>query len=455
MENKEKLVDILQRMSSDYIPEQKAAVDEFMQEGFSTKILFDIINKNPQPNLVSMFFYISGKRSDEETLNAWNYLRYRFEQTPDKFICNDNKSSYNPKDLADDDYRYLLYAARKYLIIKNKINVFLKYLQKIQIEASAIVKDALSRLDIELDNIYSEPYNDYNERIIFSARSEACKFKPEIKPQPTRRNLTNYELDIISLVSTLDDECCNILHKQGTAILFFRQWLIHFFLLQLPYNMSLNMFFDSINKEQLIDYVGYNEYVINIIIDGLNKTNKYSKDKQNYKIIIVNEKPSKKSTNKEIKKVEKAFQEMRDYVLTFSFDDFIIEADKKSIYPNRDRQEQYFRKDINLYNKYMDSKQSNCSYYRYDRPYFPDIPCPYYKAIEKLKNIFRNHLDLGFTVWDFSDDLYEQKDIDFCLDLLNRAEEIFILSFEEDKHNYENAVIDTNLYYYFKQTKKT
>lgn len=89
-------------MQSDYSPEHKAAAKEFIKEGFPTNVLFSLIQKFQQPNLVSMYFYISGKRTDTKTQNAWNYLRQRIEAIPDSFISN----TYSPEKLSPEN-RYL------------------------------------------------------------------------------------------------------------------------------------------------------------------------------------------------------------------------------------------------------------------------------------------------------------------------------------------------------------
>lgn len=135
MPDQSKLAEILCRMQSDYIPEHKAAADDFLKEGFPTSVLFSIIQRFKQPNLVSMYFYICGKRSDEETLNAWHYLRQRFEATPEKFVT----SSYNPWDLSDED-RYLLFSARKYLLIEGKSKTFIPYVEQIKNEAVPLMQ---------------------------------------------------------------------------------------------------------------------------------------------------------------------------------------------------------------------------------------------------------------------------------------------------------------------------
>lgn len=132
--NQERLNEILEHMRSNIISEHKAAADEYIREGFPTAILFKEAEQTRQPNLVSMYFYVSGKRSDNETLDAWHYLQKRFLATPQEFISN-----YDPFCLSDEN-RYLLFSARKYLIKASKIPIFFDHLVEAEKEVEQSIK---------------------------------------------------------------------------------------------------------------------------------------------------------------------------------------------------------------------------------------------------------------------------------------------------------------------------
>ena len=288
-------------MKSDYVPEHQAAADDFMSEGFSTEVLLSLIKKDPQPNLVSMYFYISGNRSDEEVLMAWEYLRYRFELEPESF---DGGNSYSPNSLNDTN-RYLLYAARKYLITKSKFNIFLTHLKSVQDEASLVIKSALSTLDVNLDNTDESSFDPGdNERLIFNARFDVQSALPDFELFPTRRNFSDEELEIVSHAANLDKECSAILGKPTIPILLYRRWLVDFFLRRPPSQLKLQDLFPPVSaKEDLVPFVGYDGSTIDYL----------------YKEITDPTRPKGRITVDEIKS---AFQKMRTMVLSFPFDDY-------------------------------------------------------------------------------------------------------------------------------------
>lgn len=312
-----RLNEILQRMQNDYIPEHKAAADEFINEGFPTEVLLSIIEENPQPNLVSMFFYISGKRSDDEVLRAWNYLRRRIENEPDRFnLCSLNTrspGSFNP-NLLDADNCYLMFAARKYLM--GKRTVFRSHIDSVKAEAQSLVR----------------------------------------------------YLDILDLDSPI--------------VVIYYQWLVNFFSEYIP-------------KEKRL--------------------------KDNYSI------EKKSITDDDIKM---SFQRMRDLVLNFSFDDYIAEAEKISEYPNPKR-----------WKENMLNPKKYAGRTLFGRPFFPDVPCPYYDAVENLV----------YADYSLRHMLNECDDVDFRIDILNRFEEIALLKRQSNRHAYEQAVASTSLFFYLEQ----
>ena len=299
MPDQSKLTEILSHMKSDYVPEHQAAADDFMSEGFPTEVLLSLIKKDPQPNLVSMYFYISGNRSDEEALAAWEYLRYRIEMNPEEFEAD----FYDPTSL-DGVYRYLLFAARKYLITIPKFSVFLTHLKRIQDDAALVIKSALSTLDVNLDNTdEASAYPGDNERLIFNARYDVQSALPDFELFPTRRNFSADELEIVSHAAHLDKECLAILGKPTIPILLYRRWLVDFFLRNPPSQLKLHDLFPPVSvKEDLIPFVGYDGSTINYL----------------YKEITDPARPKGRVTVDEIKS---AFQRMRTMVLSFPLDD--------------------------------------------------------------------------------------------------------------------------------------
>lgn len=301
MGRKDELTEILHRMQSDYIPEHTAAADEFIQKGFSPKVLLAIIKRTPQPNLVSMYFYICGKLSDEKVLDAWTYLRYRFELEPEKFDAN---NSYSPHSL-DDDYRYLLFSARKYLITESKFLVFLDHLKSVQDDAASVIKSALSTLDVNLDNTDDSSLDlGDNERLIFNARFDVQSALPDFELFPTRRNFSDEELEIVSHAAHLDKECLAILGKPTIPILLYRRWLVDFFLRCPPSQLKLQNLFPPVSaKEDLVAFVGYDGSTIDYL----------------YKEITDPARPKGRITVDEIKS---GFQKMRNMVLSFPLDGY-------------------------------------------------------------------------------------------------------------------------------------
>lgn len=304
MNDQRHLSEILHRMQSNYKPERRAAADEFIQKEFSTEILRTLIQKTPNPNLASMYFYVSGRRSDKETLAAWEYLRQRFETDPEKF----ESDFYDPSAL-DDTCSHLLYAARKHLITKSKFKVFLTHLKCVQDDAAFIIRTALSTLDINLDT----PYHDDNEQLIFLARHYVQKVLPDFAVEPIRRNFSPEELEIVSHVTQLDRECMAILGKPMIPILLYRRWLVNFFLICPPANLDIQMLFPTVTtKENLIPFVGYDTNIIDILYCKI--TNPVLPDA---KIMA--------KTEITINEIKSAFHKMRNMISYYSSGDNIGE----------------------------------------------------------------------------------------------------------------------------------
>lgn len=334
MPDQSKLTEILSHMKSDYVPEHQAAADDFMSEGFPTEVLLSLIKKDPQPNLVSMYFYISGKRSNEETLAAWIYLRHRFELEPEKFNAGD---LYSPHFL-EDDYKHLLYAARKHLITLEKFRVFITYQKNVQAE------------------IHSNNYSD------------------------------------------------------DSPVIAYYQWLINFFLIYPPSGIKLGELIGTLPiDESLASLVGYDKRAFKQLCDQLSRSDEV---KEIYP----------KKINATSNEIQRAFQNMRDLVMTFSFDKYINEARRIS-------------------------KHRNAGNFLHGRPYFPDVPCPYYEAVDKIMNIENS----TYFVWSIRNFLNECDDIPLRIDMLNRIEKLLVLKQKRNAQKYESAVIATNIYFYFEQ----
>lgn len=120
--------DLLQSMMADFIPEHKKAADQYVQLGGTTQHLLDFIRNelSPNENLVSVMFYIAGKESNAASRNAWEYLRSRFNKNPELFRV----ASYSAHDL-EPTSRYLMFAARKYLIKDDRLGVFIEQLRNV------------------------------------------------------------------------------------------------------------------------------------------------------------------------------------------------------------------------------------------------------------------------------------------------------------------------------------
>lgn len=334
MPDQSRLTEILSRMQSDYIPEHQAAADDFMSEEFPTEILASLIKANPQPNMVSMFFYISGKRNDAETLAAWEYLQYRFESEPQKFNAGD---SYNPHFL-DNDYRYLLFAARKYLISLAKFSIFIVHLKKVQSQVKS-------------------------------------------KSQ-----------------------------SENSSDVLYHQWLINFFLVYPPSGVKLGELIATIAiDESLASLVGFDEQAFGRLTAQLACRNA-GKDAHAKKGSI------------SVDEIQNAFKEMRDMIMNFSFDNYIANAQKVS-------------------------RERNSGKFLHGRPYFSDVPCPYYTAVDRLIDVEKD----TYFVWSIRNFLNECEDVSIRLDMLNRIEKILALRSKRSKRAYEEAIISTNLYFYFEQ----
>lgn len=382
MNDQKQLAEILYRMQSEYSPEHRAAADEFIQRGFSTEILCPLIQNTPNPNLVSMYFYVSGKRSDKETLAAWEYLRQRFEMDPGKF----ESDVYRPSSL-DDTCRYLLYSARKYLITNPKFHVFLTHLKCVQEDAAFIIKTALSTLDIHLDNIHSIPYHDDNEQLISLARRCVQEVLPNFAVEPTRRNLSAEELEIVSHVTKFDRECLAILNRPMIPILLYRQWLVNFFLICPPSNLDLREFFPSLSaKEDLIPFVGYDTNIINLIYKKITDSGS-----PETKIVAKSE-----ITTTEIKSV---FQRVRNMVLYCTSDNICV-----------------------------------------------DVLSSYHEALDEVLELDKTRL-----TWSIRNLLYEHTNTKLCIEMLKRIENILILLQSNDSEAYADAIISAAFYFYFEQ----
>lgn len=331
MPDQSKLAEILCRMQSDFVLEHIAAADDFIKEGFPTNALFSIIQGFQQPNLVSMYFYISGKRNDEETIKAWIYLQRRFEADPNGFVAN----SYSPMLLSDEN-RYLLYSARKYLLIDGKFRLFRSYLEIIKQKAVPLMQEELSA------------------------------------------------------------------DKTAPAIVIFYQWLQNFFAVYTP------------NKTKSRE------------LSSLQKGNK--------KVQVLEE-------------LHQAFQKMREMVTNFSFDQYIAEAEQISEYPNWMR----YWEDRDAYNAVPHKYPAHM---RYDRPFFPDVPCPYYDAVDNLSRL----------AWELPDNsprdligalpeiLNRSNNVSFRLEILNRVQNTVIAYQNSDWKIYRKELISTYLYLDFEQT---
>lgn len=433
MPDQSKLAEILYRMQSDTIMEHTAAADDFLKEGFPTTALLSIIEKVQQVNLVSMYFYICGKRSDQEALNAWHYLYRRFEARPEQFISN----TFSPWDLSDEN-RYLLFSARKYLITTDKINVFFTYLESIKQDAEKYIKAVLEKLDESLDSRDNQD-SSFNSRYIEHIRHIIDR---EVSSSIIKSggNLTNQELNAACQVTTLDiyAYCCSIQNVKVIPLLLYRQWLLFFFLETGPRKQikSTDILGQIYNRDFLIRYIGYNSnFIDSILSKGFPSSNRRSKASNS---------PPKKKIRTDI--INETFQNMRDMVVNFSFDEYISEAEKKSEFPNLLR----YYENRDLYNS---TPHKHPAEMRYGRPFFPDVPCPYYDSVEELSKIYqlKQFMYIGFGVSSFAEVLYTRTDIDFCLNLLNQAESVLLLSIGSDKKKYVMEALSSNMYFFFEQ----
>lgn len=124
----------LEKMASD---ERNGLVDDYMRAGGTAESLLEALSGGvaPNPYLVSAYFFISGKESDEATLYAWSYLQNRIMHTPSSFAV----SSFHPSSLEETEH-YLLYAARKHLLTKSRENAFLVHQQTVEDSLSPAAK---------------------------------------------------------------------------------------------------------------------------------------------------------------------------------------------------------------------------------------------------------------------------------------------------------------------------
>lgn len=145
-----------------------------------------------------------------------------------------------------------------------------------------------------------------------------------------------------------------------------------------------------------------------------------------------------------VEDLRQALQNMRDMVKNFSYDEYIAEAEKVGEYPN--------------WNRYLeDPKAYAVTPHKYPakvrngRPYFPDVPCPYDEAIKMLETASRE-TDYWRLIWSISRGLLRDcNDKELRIDMLNRIEEIILLKHGGDQHAYEDALIETYMYFYFEQ----
>lgn len=152
------------QMESAYIPERQKAALDFMESGGSAKIILEQIQNETYPNehIVSMFFFISGKESDQATLTAWEYLMARFQLTPNEFISD----KFNPHVLNPPN-NYLLFSARKYLIIPERLEVYINHI--------CIVKEVLDNKTYS-ENAYIKNYFSWQTSFFLSS-AIACSIK--------------------------------------------------------------------------------------------------------------------------------------------------------------------------------------------------------------------------------------------------------------------------------------
>lgn len=120
------LMPFLNRMKSydSYaISAHKETALDYMNAGGTADFLLQEITSvdTPNENIVSMFFLVSGMESDNATISAWDYLRHRFNQAPQLF------DYYSYPDSLSNTVLYLVHSARKYLVIDERLAVFLGY----------------------------------------------------------------------------------------------------------------------------------------------------------------------------------------------------------------------------------------------------------------------------------------------------------------------------------------
>lgn len=430
MPSQERLVEILEHMRSDSYREQMAAADDFIQEGYSTSILYDEVEKTQQPNLVSMLFFIAGKLSDEETEKAWNYLRQRFEATSIKFEIR----SFRPENLSDINDSRLLFAANTYLVTEAKIHVFLRHLENIKDEAEKYIKNILSKIDMALDPPLQyplKPDSDFNYSMTVHVRCSIEREFPQFEGiGEDDQNLSSQEIDLASQITALDiySDCRMIQRVDTIPLLLYRQWLINFF-----YAGSLKFkCWDYLKgqtieekKENIIHYIGYYSSNLYRLMANINQP-QYTRGKYTVENLI------------------QALENMRNMVKNFSYDEYIAEAEKVSEYPNWNR----YLEDPKSYaatpHKYPAQVQNG-------RPYFPDVPCPYDEAIKKLEAV-SSKTEYGRLIWAISRGLLRDcDDKELRIDMLNRIEEIILLKYRGNQQAYEDALIATYIYFYFEQ----
>lgn len=425
MSGKADLADIFRRMGSDYIPEKECAAGEYIQEGYPTELILDRMQKTNEPNLVSMYLYICSKLSDEETLNAWRYLRQRIESEADKF-----SRSLSIMQI-DRNSRHLLYSARKYLLIERecwkRIDVFISHIKAVNNQAKNLRKFALRDLDVPLDLSGCEDCDFNNAQIINNIRSTLKQNIPGFEIL-SDGSLSEEEINYATQISTpeMNSYCCRILEIEQSPLFLYQEWLIYFFFDNLPDELPYDSRTKIITRDFIKQCIGYNKSVTNRLLS--------IPEEYEYRRLTL-------STDD----VKKYFSDMRELVLTFSFDEYIIEAEAISEHPN--------------FNRYWENKDAFNSMLRkqpsetwYGRPYFRDVPCLYYDAVDKFRDFhFTKGFKEGFSIWVLQDMLNRCENVEFRLDMLDRVESIYVALWEKDKEAFAKAVIDTNLYFFQEQ----
>lgn len=260
------LNELIARMKSDYIPEHLQAANEYIYLGGCASELLCLIQTSdaPNENLISMFLYISSQEGDIATQIAWDYLLSEFKKYPHEF----ESINCDPHDLKSNR-KYLLFAARKYLIIPKRIQCFLDYAIKSQNDAISIRKNLLQGLNINNDS--SDEILGHNEECINNIRF-ALETEYKLPINEKKENLSNYEIGLFSKINEwyMYNYCCKILgEKEGTLL--YHLWICNFFLptaLEVKWteesNEDLSIYLQITgNTQKRIDAYNYMYYSLN------------------------------------------------------------------------------------------------------------------------------------------------------------------------------------------------